>query len=194
MTGRAERGTRPGRARLRAGRAAVRGLVLAMVAGCGTDEAEPVATEEVAVCGDLRQRENELIRVANDVLAELGRAEDDDTRAAALAGGYDRLVEALEAQEPMVVPGEPELSERLAAGHRAAIVELEGERDRFVAEVRAVTQTDERGRAGELQNALEKAFSELEPPRSAYVAAGMDAAIDADPGCRHVTQRRDPAR
>ncbi|HAS09118.1 MAG TPA: hypothetical protein DCS55_01145 [Acidimicrobiaceae bacterium] len=169
-------------------------LTLATVAGCGADEAEPAATEEVAVCADLRQRENELIRVANEALAALGRAEDDEARAAALADGYDRLVETLAAQDPVVVDGEPELSERLAAGHRAAIVELEGERDRFVAEVRAVTQTDERGRAGELQNALEKAFSELEPPRPAYVAAGMDAAIDADPGCRHVTQRGDPAR
>ncbi|MCO8128482.1 hypothetical protein NHL50_14820 [Acidimicrobiia bacterium EGI L10123] len=170
-------------------------LVLASVlAGCGADEEEPVAAEEVAVCADLLQRENELIQVANDALAALGRTEDDLTRAAALADGYDRLVEALVAQKPMVMPGEPDLSERLAAGQRAAIAELEGERDRFVAEVRAVTQTDERGRAGELQNALEKAFSELEPPRSAYVAAGMDAAIDADPGCRHVTQRGDPAR
>ena len=194
MTGRAERRRRPGRARSGAVTAGVVVLTLATVAGCGADEAEPAATEEVAVCADLRQRENELIRVANEALAALGRAEDDDTRAAALADGYDRLVETLAAQDPLAVPGEPELSERFAAGQRAAVAELERERDRFAAEVRAVTQTDERGRAGELQNALEKAFSELEPPRSAYVAAGMDAAIDADPGCRHVTQRGDPAR
>jgi len=194
MTGRAEGRARPSRTRFRAGTVVVGALVLAALAGCGADEAEPVATEEVAVCADLRQRENELIGVANDALAALGRAEDDGARAAALAEGYDRLVESLAAQEPMVVAGEPDLSEQLAAGQRAAVAELEEERDRFAAEVRAVTQTDERGRAGELQNALEKAFSELEPPRSAYVAAGLGAAIDADPGCRHVTQRGDPAR
>ncbi|HSP02130.1 MAG TPA: hypothetical protein VLR27_01425 [Acidimicrobiales bacterium] len=170
-------------------------VVLATVlAGCGDDDAEPAAAEEVAVCAELRQRENELIQVANEALSELARAEDDETRAAALADGYDRLVETLAAQDPVVVDGEPELTERFAAGQRSAVAELERERDRFVAEVRAVTQADEHGRAGELQNALEKAFSELEPPRSAYVAAGLDEAIDADPGCRHVTQRGDPAR
>jgi hypothetical protein len=59
------------------------------------------------------------------------------------------------------------LTERFAAGQRSAVAEL--------------------------QNALEKALPELEPPRSTYVAAGLDGAIDADPGCRHVTQRGDPA-
>ena len=169
-------------------------LVLATVlAGCSRDDVQPAAFAEVAVCADLRARQNELIRVANDALSALARAEDDVARAAALAVGYDRLLDTLAAQEPMVVPGKPALTDRLEAGQRAAVAELEDERHRFLAEVRAVTRSDERGRAGELQNALEKAFSELEPPRSAYVAAGLDEAIDADPGCRHVTQRRDPA-
>lgn len=195
MTGRAERPMRRIGVRLRK-RAAVAGLlaVATLLTGCGTDDAQPAAAEEVAVCTDLRQRENELIQVANEALSELARAEDDGARAAALADGYGRIVETLAAQEPVVVDGEPELTEQLAAHQRSAVAELEGERDRFVAEVRAVTQADEHGRAGELQNALEKAFSELEPPRSAYVAAGLDDAIDADPGCRHVTQRGDPAR
>lgn len=194
MTGRPERPLP--RNRVRFGRRAVGVVVLATVlAGCGNDDdAEPAAAQEVAVCAELRARENELIRMANGVLSELARAEDDGARAAALADGYDRLVETLAAQEPVVVDGEPELTERFSAGQRSAVAELERERDRFVAEVRAVTQADEHGRAGELQNALEKAFSELEPPRSAYLAAGMDDAIDADPGCRHVTQRGDPAR
>jgi len=169
------------------------GAALLAVAGCGADEAEPAAAEEVAVCTDLRTRQNELIQVANASLAELARAGDDVARAEALAAGYDRLIAALAAQEPADVPGEAELTELLAAGHEAALAELQDERDRF-ASVRAVTQSDERGRAGELQNALEKAFSALEPPRSAYVAAGLAEAIDADPGCRHVTQRGDPAR
>ena len=192
MTGRADRLRHRIRVQFQKGAAGV--LVVAMVlAGCGTEEGEPAATAEVAVCADLRARENELIHVANDALSALARAEGDVARAEALADGYDRLVAALAAQEPMVVPGEPDLTDRLTAGQRAAVAELEGERDRFAAEVRAVTQIDERGRAGELQNALEKAFSELEPPRSAYVAAGLDEVIDADPGCRHVTQRGDPA-
>jgi len=74
------------------------------------------------------------------------------------------------------------------------VAELEDERDAFAAEVPVVTADDERGRAGQLQNALEKAFSVLEPPRAAYVDAGLADAIDADPDCRFVTQRADPAR
>lgn len=161
--------------------------------GCASGEDAPPPAE-VAVCVDLRAQENELIQVANEALSVLAGAEDDGGRAAALAAGYDRLVDALAAQEPVVVPDAPALTDRLAAGHAAAVESLAGERDRFVAEVRSVAQSDERGRAGELQNALEKAFSELEPPRSAYVDAGLAEAIDADPGCRHVTQRGDPAR
>lgn len=185
MTGRPER---------RTWALALAGPVLLLV-GCGEADEAGSATEvtEVAVCADLRARENELIRVANEALSELARAEDDGARAGALAGGYDRLLDTLTAQDPVEVAAAPGLAQRLRAGQRAAIAALEDERDRFVAEVPAVTQSDEQGRAGELQNALEKVFSELEPPRSAYVVAGLDGAIDADPACRHVTQRRDPA-
>lgn len=194
MTGRPEVLVRRNRVRFQGVGRSVRALAVALVlAGCADGTGEPAAAEEVAVCADLRARENELIRVANDVLSDLAQADGDAARAAALAEGYDRLLATLAAQEPADVPGQPELSARLVAGQESAVAGLRDERDRFVGEVRAVSQADEHGRAGELQTALEKVFSDLEPPRSAYVAAGLDDDVDADPGCRHVTQRADPA-
>lgn len=169
-------------------------LALLGVAGCGDGDDEAAAVEEVAVCDDLRQRENELIGAVNEALAALGDAEDDEARTAAIADGFDRLVEIASAQAADVRAGDDGLADALARGAQAAVAELEDERDAFAAEVPVVTQADEHGRAGELQNALEKAFSVLEPPRSAYVDAGLAEAIDADPDCRFVTQRADPAR
>ena len=169
-------------------------LCVATLSGCGGDDADEVATPEVAVCDDLRRRENVLIGVVNEALAELSDAGDDQARTEAIARGFDRLISVLADQAGTVTTSEPALTDQLNAGTAAALAELEEERDRFADEVDVVTLADEHGRASQLQNALEKAFSLMEPPRSAYVAVGLGRAIDVDPDCRFVTQRGDPAR
>lgn len=167
-----------------------------LLGSCG-DGGGPVEQPgaEVEACDDLRRRENELIAVANEALAELGAATDDAGRTAAIAAGYERLA-ALAAEQVSTVAGgiEPELREALVEGAATAATELADQRDRIADRALVVTASDERGRAGELQNALEKAFSNLEPPRAAYRSVGLAEATDQDPDCRFVTQRADPAR
>lgn len=169
-------------------------VCVATLSGCGGDDADEVAIAEVAVCDDLRRRENVLIAVVNEALDELADADDDQARTEAIARGFDRLIAVLTDQVGTVTTAEPALTDQLNAGTEAALAELEDERALFVDEVDAVTAADEHGRASQLQNALEKAFSLMEPPRSAYVAVGLDRAIDVDPDCRFVTQRGDPSR
>lgn len=178
------------------GRAAVAvALACAGLSGCAADdEAGPPARAGVPVCDDLRRRENELIAVANDALAEVGAASDDASRRRAIAAGYERLVRTLGAQVVDVRGVDRALGRALSEGAAAAVEELRGEHDRFLAaNPVGVSAADERGVVGELQTALEKAFSELEPPREAYRRAGLAEATDADPDCRFVTQRGDPS-
>jgi len=172
---------------------AVVALVAAVLAGCDGGAADLDGNPaDVAACDDLRERENELIDVANDVLGRLADAGDDAARRDAIAAGFDDLVAVLEAQRVGEV--EPAVRDALVAGAEAAVAELEDERSRFLAaHPQGVSPEDERGVAGELQTAVEKAFSDLEPSRAAYRDAGLDAATDADPDCRFVTQRGDPA-
>lgn len=165
--------------------------VVALVPACGGDDVDG-APAALAACDDLRARQGELIDIANEVLGRLADAEDDRTRYEAVASGYDRLVAAAEAQEVGEV--EPEVRDALVAGAAAAVDELADERRRHQeAHAGGVSAEDERGVAGGLQNALEKAFSELEVPRAAYRQAGLATATDEDPDCRFVTQRGDPA-
>jgi hypothetical protein len=168
--------------------------VALVLGGCGDGGEQGEASAEVAACDDLRQRENALIAVANEALADLGAATDDVTRAQAIASGYERLA-ALAAEQAQTAgaDAEPELREPLSEAAARAATELAAQRDRISDRGLVVTQSDERGRAGELQNALEKAFSNLEPPRSVYRSAGLAEATDQDPDCRFVTQRADPA-
>lgn len=181
------------------GRGQVAALTLALatvLAGCGDGDGpveQPGAG--VAACDDLRRRENELIVAANEALAELGDATDDAGRTAAIAAGYERLAALAAEQVSTVAPGiDAELREALVAGAATAAAELAAQRDRIVDRALLVTASDERGRAGELQNALEKAFSNMEPPRAVYRSVGLADATDEDPDCRFVTQRADPAR
>lgn len=171
-------------------------LLTVLVAGaCGDDDVavDDVAIDEVAACDDLRRRENELIAVVNDALGELAAAETDLTRAEAVVRGFDRLIALADDQVSTITTPEPDITRALVSGAETAVAELQDERDRFVAEVDVVSAADEHGRAGQLQNALEKAFSDMEPPRAVYADAGLAEAIDADPDCRFVTQRADPA-
>jgi hypothetical protein len=176
-------------------RTLVAALAVALVSGgCGDGGGSAEPRAEVAACDDLRRRENELIAVANEVLADLGAATDDAARTAAIAAGYERLAALAAEQVSTVAPAVEEgLREALVDGASTAATELARQRDRIVARGLVVTRTDERGRAGELQNALEKAFSNLEPPRSVYRSVGLADATDQDPDCRFVTQRADPA-
>lgn len=170
-------------------------IASAVVPACGGNDAdEPrAASAEVAVCDELVRRQNELVDVANEALAALGDAADDDGRAAALEDGFDRLIVVAERHVTEGAVADPALDDALAAGARAAVAELRDERDRFAAEVTSVSMEDEHGRAGQFQTALEKAFSHMELPRAHYEAAGLAAATDDDPDCRFVTQRADPA-
>lgn len=173
-------------------------LACALLLGCTTGEADdPTAAEadaDVAVCDDLRRRENELIAVANQALAEVGAATDDGARRRAIAEGYERLLATIEAQAVAAEDVDPALRQALRDGAAAAADELRDERDGFLAaHPDGVAAADERGVVGALQTALEKAFSNLEPPREVYRRAGLAEATDADPDCRFVTQRRDPS-
>lgn len=169
------------------------GLVVMMALGACADGDDDATPEPVAECAGLRDRENELIEVANETLAAVGDSEDATERAVLLVNGFGELIDTARAQVDAVESSEPTLEEALRTGARAAVTSLERERDEFSATVPVVTDEDERGRVGQFQNALEKAFSEMEPPRSVYESVGLDEAIDDDPTCEFVTQRADPA-
>ncbi len=172
-------------------RALVAVLLVAGTASCSNDGAATPA--EVPECADLRARENVLIDSVNETLAAVGDTDDETERAIVLVDGFDDLIDLARSHIEGIASSDPALEEALRAGGRAAVDQLASERDEFAASVPVVTEDDERGRVGEFQNALEKAFSNLEPARSVYVDAGLGDAIDADPTCEFVTQRADPA-
>lgn len=180
--------------------------LLAAAAGCGGgDAAVPTTTAPpvrepgpgavaATVCADLRAWEGEAIDAVNAAAAEVAASDEPARRAAVILGGFDELVTLTASHRDGIAdldlgagPDADRLRAELVEGADEAVRQLEAERRQFEEEAPVVSDDDERGRVGQFFNALEKAFSNVEPsPR--YVGDALAAAFRAEEACEFVVE------
>ncbi len=162
--------------------------------GTGAGVAHPALVASI-LCEDLRIWENEMIDVVNAGARAVTDTDDpsvraeaiDDTFADLLAGAVRRRNQ-VDARDQGGDAGLARLNLDLAEGMALGVEELEAERRLFRESVPQVDDADERGRVGQLFNALEKTFAVAEPAPAAYLPDALVEALRNESSCAHVMQ------
>jgi hypothetical protein len=172
--------------------------VAALLSACG--DSEPTTREAAsadtatAVCGMLRQWNNEIGDVLNRTSDAITDADDPATAPGVLRDGFDDLIQLAEDHrnevDELVLPVSDErdrLVEELRGGADDAVAALEEERA-DIEDLPAIEVSEQRGVLGTAFIAVERAGSVVEPAIGTYDDEELKAAFAADDGCEHVIQ------
>lgn len=178
---------------------AVATVIVAALAGCGSDRDEQTAESAAAetaetVCGLLRRWNNEFGESLNATSQAITDRDDPATANGVLLNGFDQLITLADAHraelDELTLPETSErdrLLDELRSGADEAIADLGDARTTFE-DLPPITIERQRGALGAAFIALEDAESEIEPAIGTYEDQVLREAFAANDGCEHVIQ------